>query len=118
MLLRLIPELGGDGTVYGIIAMNDTGSDALTIFDVDMPHLGNYQGYVGWVGPVVLFGAGGVLCFFPKIHVQVQLVRDDNSPWSGWILEEAIVRPAGPAIPRLSGAGIRRVMHLATGPGN
>ena len=117
MLLRLIPHLGGDGTVYGIIAMNDTGSDILTIFDVDMPYLGNSQGYAGWVGPVMISGAGGVVGVYPKINVQVQLVRDDNSPWSDWIAEEAIVRPVGPGIPRLSGFGIREVLYLATGPG-
>jgi hypothetical protein len=43
MLLGLIPGLGGDGTRYGVIAMNDTGSDVLTIFDVEMPLLGIYQ---------------------------------------------------------------------------
>jgi hypothetical protein len=80
MLLRLIPELGGDETVCGVIAMNDTGSDVLTIFDVDMPHLGDCQGYAGWVGPVMIVGAGGVVSVYPKIHVQVQLVRNDNSP--------------------------------------
>jgi hypothetical protein len=73
--------------------MNDTGSDVLTIFDVDMPFLGNYQGYNGWVGPIVIEGAGGIVGIFQKIHVQVQMVRDDNSPWSDWILEVAIVRP-------------------------
>ena len=46
MLLRLIPELGGDGTVCGIIAMNDTGSDVLSLFTTDLPYLrGNIQGY-------------------------------------------------------------------------
>jgi hypothetical protein len=45
MLLRLMPQFGGDGTVHGIIAMNDTGSDALTLFDTDLPLLGNIQAY-------------------------------------------------------------------------
>jgi hypothetical protein len=118
MLLRLIPELGGDGTVWGIIAMNDTGSDTLTIFDVEMPHLGVYQGYAGWPGPVVIVGAGGVVGTFPSIAVQVQLVKDDNTPWSDWIDEDAIVRPVVPGVPRLSGSGIREALYLATGPGN
>jgi hypothetical protein len=58
--------------------MNDTGSDMLTIFDVDMPHLGNHQGYAGWIGPVVVVGAGGVVSVYPKIHVQVQLENKIN----------------------------------------
>jgi len=50
MQLRLTPAHGGDGTVSGIIAMNDTGSDILSLFDTDIPHLGNIQGYRGWLG--------------------------------------------------------------------
>ena len=44
MLVRLTPALGGDGTVHGIIAMNDTGSDLLTLFNTDLALLGNIQG--------------------------------------------------------------------------
>jgi hypothetical protein len=47
MLVRLIPAQGGDGTTHGIIAMNDTGSDVPTLFDIDMPYLGNVHGYNG-----------------------------------------------------------------------
>ena len=32
--------LGDDGTVHGIIAMSDTGSEALTLFTDDLLHLG------------------------------------------------------------------------------
>jgi len=39
MLLRLTPALGGDGIVFGIIAMNDTGSDILTLFRSDLTQL-------------------------------------------------------------------------------
>ena len=35
MLLRLTPELGVDRTVYSIIAMNNTGSDMLSLFTTD-----------------------------------------------------------------------------------
>ena len=37
MLLRLIPERGGNGTVYGIIIINNTGSDILMLFTTDLP---------------------------------------------------------------------------------
>jgi hypothetical protein len=98
--------------------MNDTGFDILTIFDVDILFLGNFQDYVGWAGFVTIGGAGGIVGVFPKLSVQVRLVGDDDLPWSDWILEEAIVRPAGPGIPRLSGYGIREALYLATGLGN
>jgi hypothetical protein len=45
MLVRLIPQREGDRTVYRIIAMNDTESEILTLFDIDMLSLGNLQCY-------------------------------------------------------------------------
>ena len=98
MLLRLIPDQGGDGTVHGIIAMNDTGSDILSLFDTDMPHLGNLQGYAGWLGNIAIRFANGAINIYPKILVEVQLVRNDDSPWSDWIEEEAIVQPLRPGL--------------------
>ena len=59
MLLRLTPGFGGDGTVCGIIAMDDTGSDMLTLFTTDMLHLGNIQGYAGWLAPTGVRDASG-----------------------------------------------------------
>ncbi|KAI9767992.1 MAG: hypothetical protein M1840_005304 [Geoglossum simile] len=116
MLLRLTADFGGDGTIYGIIAMNDTGSTILTLFDVDMLHPGDIQGYAGWAGPVVVSNADGAIGVYPAIRVQVQPVRDENLPWSEWINEKAIVRPIGPGTPRLSGTGIRDVLPDSDNP--
>jgi hypothetical protein len=118
MLLRLMPGLGGDGTVCGIIAMNDTGSDMLTLFTTDLPYLGNSQGYTGWLAPAGIRDASGSITFLPTILVQVQLVKDDNSSWGDWIDEWAIVRQPGPNVTRLSGVGIREVLFIGTAPGN
>ena len=119
MLLRLIPELGGDGTVCGIIAMNDTGSDVLSLFTTDLPYLGgNIQGYLGWLGMTRVRDANGVVTPFRRIMVQVKLVKDDNSPWSDWIAEDAMVRQPGLGILRLSGGGVRRALYIGTAPGN
>ena len=52
------------------------------------------------------------------LAVQVQLVRNDLSPWSEWIDETAIIRPLVPGILRLSGVGIRQELHSGTAPGN
>ena len=77
MLLRLTPELGGDGTVRGIIALNDTGSDILTLFDTDLPFLGgNIEQYLGWVGQAYITDANGVTTAFRRILVQVQLISE------------------------------------------
>jgi hypothetical protein len=71
MLLRLTPTLGGDGTVYGIIAMNGTGSHILSLFTIDLPHLGgNIQGYLGWHEQIGIIDANGGMTVFPKILVQ------------------------------------------------
>ena len=118
MLLRLTPILGSDGTVHGIIVMNDTGSDLLTLFTTDLPQLGNIQGYVGWLGQVLVRDANCVVTGFPRIQVQVQLVKDDNSPWGGWIDELAIVRQPVLNFPRLSGVEMRHVLYFGTAPGN
>jgi hypothetical protein len=69
MLVRLIPDQGGDGSVCGIIAMNDTGSNVLTLFDTDMPHLGNLQGYAGRAA--IIIDASGTVNLFPMIVVEV-----------------------------------------------
>jgi hypothetical protein len=44
--------------------------------------------------------------------VQVQLVREDDSPWSDWISEYAVIKPASQGVPRLSGYGIRKKLYI------
>jgi hypothetical protein len=88
-LLRLTPGRGGDGFGHGIIAMSDTGSDMMTLFTTDLPLLGNIQGCAGWLLPAGVIDANGVITFFRTIHVQVQPVRDDNTPWGDWVDELA-----------------------------
>ncbi|PSS06763.1 hypothetical protein M430DRAFT_37818 [Amorphotheca resinae ATCC 22711] len=78
--------------------MNDTGSDILSLFHTDLPYLGNFQGYSGWLGNIGIRFANGGMGMYPAILVEVQLVRDDNSPWSDWIEEPAIVQPLLPSV--------------------
>jgi hypothetical protein len=98
--------------------MNDTGSNIMSLFDTDIQYLGNLQGYTGWLGHIAVRDASGTINRYRRVHVQVQLTRDDDSPWSGWINERAIVKPSSPNVPRLSGIGIRKVLYLGTAPGN
>jgi hypothetical protein len=42
-------------------------------------------------------------------------VREDDSPWSDWINERAVVKPVAPGVPRLSG---HRIRDVGTAPGN
>jgi hypothetical protein len=109
MLIHLVPMHGGDGTEHGIIAMNDTGSDILTLFTVELLQLGNMQQYTSWRAPRNVVDSNGNMTPFPTLPVQVRLVRNDNTSWGGWINEFALVKPVGP---RLTGtaSGIRHVL--------
>jgi hypothetical protein len=98
--------------------MNDTGSNIMTLFTTDLLQLGNMQGYTGWLTPLGVIDANGGRTVFRTILVEVQLVRDDNTPWGNWIVERAIVKQLGQNIPRLSGIGIRRALFIGTAPGN
>ncbi|KAH8593171.1 hypothetical protein B0O99DRAFT_628289 [Bisporella sp. PMI_857] len=117
MLVRLIPALGGDGTTYGIIAMNDTGSDMLSLYPSDIMHLGNIGFYIGWRAPVAVIDANGVAIYCPSIAVEVLPVGNGDISWrSNWIVEEAIIRNG--FVPRLSGVAIRQHLYFGTAPGN
>jgi hypothetical protein len=63
--------------------------------------------------------ANSTITVFPALMVEVQLVRDDNTPWGDWVDELAIVKPPpGRNVPRLSGVGIREHLYIGTAPGN
>lgn len=113
-----MPAYGGDGTVYRIIAMNDTGSNVLSLFTTDLQQLGNRQGYNGWRATRKVKDAHGIATHCRTIRVQVQLVKNDDTPWGDWIDELALVRPPRPNLARLSGCGIRRALYIGTAPGN
>lgn len=116
MLLRLVPELGGSEEIHGIVALHDTGSDYLTIFNSDFSSLGNSANYLGWIGTTNLMNAGGGIEVLRLIIVQVKLVTDADMSWTDWIQEIAVVRPAALGVPRLSGSGIRDAVYWATSP--
>jgi hypothetical protein len=118
MLVRLTPQRGGDGTIHPITTINDTGSSNMTLFDTDLALLGNSEDYDDWIGNVTVRDASGGKHTYQRLRVQVQLARDDNSPWSDWIKEHAVVKPASRGVPRLSGRGIRKALYMGTAPGN
>jgi hypothetical protein len=103
MLVRLTPQRGGDGTIHPITTINNTGSSNMTLFDTDLALLGNSEDYDDWMGHVTVRDASGEKHTYERLRVQVQLVRNDDSPWSDWINEYAVVKPASRGVPRLSG---------------
>jgi hypothetical protein len=63
--------------------------------------------------------ANGTITVFSALIIEVQLVRDDNTPWGDWANELAIVKPPpGRRMPRLSGVGIGEHLYIGTAPGN
>ena len=118
MHVRLIPELGGDGSMHGVICMNDTGSDVMTLFDTDLGYLGNLDEYRGWNPPINVCFANGERARHQSLSVQVQMVRNDGTPWTGWMSEDVVLTSLTPGKTRLSGAGIRAHLYIATAPGN
>lgn len=119
MLLRLTPTLRGNRSIIGIIIINDTGSDHLTLFYDNLFQLGGIPaGYRGLGGEIDILDASGVITKCWKLKVEIQLVTDDNIPWSGWVEEQVIIRPPNPGVLRLSGVGMRRALFFGTAPGN
>jgi hypothetical protein len=94
----------------------DTGSDILTLFNVDLQYLGNLQEYTDWGGFVPIVNASGTYDFLRTVMVQVRLVTNENEPWTDWLDEKAIVRTICRSISRLLGIGIRKVLYFGTSP--
>ena len=83
MYVRLLTELGGDGTAWGISVLNDTGSDIMSVFNTDLLQVGGgIQAYGGWAGNKRIYNANGTFDICRTLLVEVQLVRDDLSPWT------------------------------------
>jgi hypothetical protein len=82
-----MPIHGGDGTVHRMTVINDTGSNILTLFTIDLQQLGNIQGYNGRRRSTRTTDANRTVTVYRTILVQVQLVRDDNTTWGNWITE-------------------------------
>ena len=98
--------------------MNDTGSDILTLFDIDLPYPGVTMNHPAWFSSVRVEEASGNAQVFPMLAVEDQLVNENYEPSSGWVSEIAVVREHRLGLVRLSGAGIRNHFYFATAPGN
>ena len=53
--------------------------------------MGTFKDITGRLLPTGILDANGMITYFPTILVQVQLVRDDDTPWGDWIDELAIL---------------------------
>lgn len=117
--VRLLTNLGGDGTVHGINVLNDTGSNMLTIFYEDLERLGNSRFYRGWQGEMDIGAAGGQMENLYTLLVEVQFVQPITMiPWGPWFSERAVLRRLVEGADRLSGAGMREHLCFGTRAGN
>ena len=98
--------------------MNDPGSDAFMLLDIDLLHWGNINDYWGMLAPAAIITANGTLEYLPSLLVEIQIVDKNLQPWSGWIPEVAIISQAQLFTGRLTGFGIRNHLYFATSPGN
>lgn len=119
MEIRLHQDKGGDGTIHRISVVHDTGSTVMAILETDRDQLGNMQNYTGVLGNARVGNSSGVIEDFPHIWIQFRLLNEQQQPITErWFTESALVRPARPRVPRLSGSLIRNYFLFATPLGN
>ncbi|KAK2785657.1 hypothetical protein FQN52_008345 [Onygenales sp. PD_12] len=115
--MRPVLALFGPAPSIDITMVNDTGSNAFTVFDTDVVALGIPQNYMGFGINVPVTTPTGIV-WRQQINVEIQLLDAQGNPVSDWIFDRGIVTPAAPGVSRLSGDGIRQSLYFATAPGN
>ncbi|QSS54662.1 hypothetical protein I7I53_02293 [Histoplasma capsulatum var. duboisii H88] len=97
--------------------LNDTGSDALTVFDSDILALAIPPTY-GRFGPIITVATAGGTVWRQRIIIEIQLIDLEGNAVSDWISEYGIITPATSGVARLSGTEMRQSLYFATAPGN
>ncbi|EFE36018.1 uncharacterized protein ARB_04955 [Trichophyton benhamiae CBS 112371] len=116
--MRAIPAFSLSLPLFlDITMLNDTGSDALTVFDTDLIALGIAPTYLGFGPQTQAMTANGIV-LRQVVYVEIQLLDSQRNPISDWILEESVVVPSAEGNTRLSGRGMRDCLYFATAPGN
>ena len=82
--------------------VNDTGSDVLTMFDTDLPLLGNMSKYVTAGPSIHLTLADGTAQSLPALWVEVRVTEFDGTNPSPWFIERAVLRSQTGEVARLS----------------
>jgi len=118
---RLVAAYGGNPNITtNVSIVNDTGSDAQTIFSTDLTNLHyNHNTYRGRMGFVHVGTANGVVPR-ERVMIEIQLIKADGTIVSPWLLETAVITPVQQGVPqlRLSGNAMRNHLYFATAPGN
>jgi hypothetical protein len=107
--MRLLQSEGGDGTVKMITILNDTGSDRMTLFDIDLWALGDLSNYIGGTQYTTIGNSSAATETLQEYTLDIQLITEEGEPWGPWFRETAVLRTHCLGLNRLSGDGIRRV---------
>jgi hypothetical protein len=114
MRILLPQNYGGHGPPVVIRALNDTGSDIMTLFYHEAMNMG-WQPNVFPATPTQITSASGST-LQESIWVFAQVCDYNGSPLTGWFAERVVLRYFTGAEARLSGANVRNQLYIGTAP--
>lgn len=117
--IRLPLWAGADGTCMRINMLNDTGSDRLIIFEHETFILrSTCVSYSPTIFLSAFVMANGNEEYLPCFDVEMQMEKEDGTPWGPWFVEPAVQRPYTNGMTRLSGMNMRQQFFMGTSPHN
>jgi len=115
MQILLPQNYGGHGPPMIVRALNDTGSDIMTLFYQEAINMG-WQPNVFPATPIQINSADG-LTLQESIWVFAQICDYNGSPLTEWFAERVVLRHFTGAEARLSGGNVRNQLYIGTAPG-
>lgn len=114
MRIVLPPNYGGYGLSLVVRALNDTGSDIMTLFYHEAINMG-WQPNVFPSTPVQITSANGS-ALLESIEVLAQVCDYNGSPLTDWFPEPVVLRHSTGVEARLSGSNVRNQLYIGTAP--
>src|ERR1700722_3431973 len=111
----LLPQIyGGSGPPVIVRALNDTGSNIMTLFYQEAINMG-WQPNVFPATPIQITSAGGST-LEEAIRVFAQVCDYNGSPLTEWFAERVVLRRFTGVEARLSGSNVRNQLYIGTAP--
>jgi hypothetical protein len=114
MRILLPQHYGGQGPPMVVQALNDTGSDIMTLFYHEAINMG-WQPNVFPSTPVQITSANGS-ALLESIEVLAQVCDYNGSPLTDWFPEPVVLRHSTGVEARLSGSNVRNQLYIGTAP--
>jgi hypothetical protein len=115
MRIVLPQNYGGHGSPVVVRALNDTGSDTMTLFYQEAINMG-WQPNVFPATLIQINSADG-LTLQESIQVFAQVCDYNGSPLTEWFAEQVVIRYFTGVEARLSGSNVRNQLYIGTAPG-